>query len=189
MENSFNPNFLIAALLFLAFFAVLVLLGWGRQAWMPKAATIVIRGIVGFLGALVLVGTIWFTWEFRPWMQAGRTVHLISERIGDYEFQVWQRKNASVGEPFATGLFVRKQGGGPWQAFLLDFEDIYRPNIVLRKEGSKVAILYDNEKWGDFDEQRQVFLRRYSDGDYPLDPLVIASEPPGDWWLKESLVH
>lgn|SRR5215813_3536187 len=186
MENSFNPKFLIGGLLVWTLFAMLIWLGWRSRSWMPKPLTIALRGIVGLVSAFFLVAMIWFCWEFRPWMPAGRTVHLHSERIGDYEFQVWQRKNADFSEPFATGLFVRKQSGGQWQAFLVDFEDGYRPNVVLRKEGSTVTVISDDERWGHFDEKQQKVFRRRSDGDHALDPFATVPEPPGDWWLKES---
>ena len=102
-------------------------------------------------------------------MSSGRAVHISSTHLGDYDFQVWQRKNAEVAEPFATGLFARKQGG-QWRAFLLDFQDCYRPHILLRKEDSGIAVLYGSEKVGFFDEAQQTYKRK-SNG--RLDPGVV----------------
>jgi hypothetical protein len=92
-------------------------------------------------------------------MPAGRA-HLSGERIGDYDFQVWQRRNKEF-EPFAIGLFARKQGG-TWKVFLLDFEDNYRSSIALRQEGSGLAVY--KRKLGLFDETQEVFARDYSNG-------------------------
>src|SRR5215813_11495216 len=98
---------------------------------MKRIARVLAGGIF-----LVLVGLgIWFHRVYQPWMPAGRAVHLSSEHFGAYDFQVWQRKNTISTEPFATGLFVRKQGD-PWKVFLLDFQDSYRSSIVLRPKGA-----------------------------------------------------
>ena len=115
-------------------------------------------------------------------MPPGYVVHLSSEHLGDYDFRVWQRKNAGS-EPFATGLFARKQGG-PWKVFLLDFQDKYRSSIVLRREGSGVAVFQDNRKLGIFDETQDAFKRDSDGGMFPGD--LLNSEPPGNWWLKEA---
>lgn len=144
------------------------------------------RKVVGFLSAIALVVLIWIgIWICRvyaPWLPPGSAVHLSSEHIGNYDFQVWQRKNVGS-EPFATGLFAHSQGG-PWQVFLLDFQDSYRSSIVLRAEGSGVAVLQDNRRLGVFDETQGV-LRRESDGS--VSPgSVLNTEPPGNWWLEES---
>jgi hypothetical protein len=78
------------------------------------------KKIFELLSVIVLVALIWIAWKFQPWMSAGHAVHLTSNHIGDYDFQVWQRKNAVITEPFATGLFARRQGE-QWRAYLLDF--------------------------------------------------------------------
>jgi hypothetical protein len=100
----------------------------------------------------------------------------------EYDFQVWQRKNDSVSEPFTTGLFARQQNG-QWQVFMLDFEDTYRPSVALRDEGVGVAIFEDDKKLGLFDLKEDVF-RRTSDGtSFPGE--LLTSEPPGDWLLRQ----
>jgi hypothetical protein len=107
--------------------------------------------VAAFLAAVVFGTLLWFGWRFQPWMSAGRCVHVSSQRIGNYDFEVWQRKNTGVTEPFATGLFVRKQSER-WQGFLLDFQDTYRPTLVLRKEALGVAVFRGGHKLGTFDE-------------------------------------
>src|SRR5207249_2577158 len=46
---------------------------------------------------------IWIGWRFQPWMATGKTVHISSEHMKGCDFQVWQRKNEAITEPFATG--------------------------------------------------------------------------------------
>jgi hypothetical protein len=116
-------------------------------------------------------------------MPPGRAVHLSTEHIAEHDFQVWQRKNAGWPEPFATGLFARKNGGH-WKAFLLDFQDNYRSSITLKPDGSGVVVLQDGHKLGLFDENQDVF-KRDSDGAI-FEGVVLSSEPPGNWWLEEA---
>jgi len=142
------------------------------------------KRLIAWLSVIALVALlIWIGWTFQPWMPAGRAVHLSSAHLGDYDFQVWQRKNDSPTEPFSTGLFARKQGG-PWRAFLLDFQDSYHLRVVLRKEDSGVSVLYGSEKQGFFDEGKQTYTKesngRLETGD------VLDSEPPGNWLLHQS---
>jgi hypothetical protein len=115
-------------------------------------------------------------------MPAGRTVHVSSERLGDCDFQVWQRKTNLLAEPFATGLFVRKDGSR-WKAFLLGVEDTYRPRIILRNRGSIVEVFRGNDRLGVFDQAQETF-KLDSDG-IVLTGDLLNSEPVGDWWLKQ----
>ena len=146
------------------------------------------KKIVVLLSVVVLVTLIWTGWKFQPWMPAGHAVHLTSNHIGDYDFQVWQRKNglAYATEPFATALFVRKTSR-PWTVYLLDIQDTYRPSISLRKESSGLAILYGKTKRAYFDEERDEFtLYHYDGGSDVIEGVMIDSEPPGNWWLDQS---
>ena len=132
--------------------------------------------------AVLLATLVWIGWEFRPWMSEGHAVHLSDARFGDYAFQIWQRKNGSVTEPFATALFVRKTGG-PWKAYMLDHQDTYRPSINLRREGSGVTVLYGKTRRAYFDEQSDIFtLYHWDGGSDVMEGLVINSDPPDDWW-------
>src|SRR5215475_3997589 len=121
--------------------------------------TIYIKKVaIGFLSSIVVVVLILIGWKFQPWMPQGRAVHVSNIHLGDCDFQVWQRKNSSTTEPFTTWLFVRKHGG-KWMPFMLDFEDTYRPTIILRKEDFGIAILSNKVKLGYFDEAQQTFTR------------------------------
>ncbi len=114
-------------------------------------------------------------------------MHVADAHFGNHDFQVWQRKNATMTEPFATGLFVRKQGG-QWKAFLLDIQDTYRPSIDLREENSGGAILYGKTKRAYFDEKRDVFTFYHHDGSSEVTAgIVIDSKPPGNWWLEVAI--
>ena len=171
--------------------AILLLLVWTVwRFWRPgpKTATSTLKKILGMLSMLFLSALLWIGWKFQPWMPAGHAVRLTSNHIGDYDFQVWQRKNASITEPFATGLFARRQGG-QWKAFLLDFEDVYHPTITLRKDEPGIAVLYGSTVRGYFDEAQQLFKRNYDGSFLPPYTNPIDSEPPGNWWVKESSAH
>ena len=129
-----------------------------------------------------LAGVTWIGWKFQPLMPIGRAVYLSGQHFGEYDFQVWQRKTDSATEPFATGLFARRQGG-QWKAYLLDWQDIYHSTIVLRQRGTSVEVLRDDRRLGVFDETQQTFKRNSNGASYPGD--VLDSEPPANWWLKQ----
>jgi hypothetical protein len=136
------------------------------------------KAAVALLSAMVVTILIWIGRKFQPWMAEGRAVHVSDTHLGDFDFQAWQRKNSGASEPFTTWLFVRKQGG-KWMPCMLDFEDTYRPSVVLRKENSGIAILSDNTKLGYFDERQQTFTRA-SDGTV-FPSAQVDYEPPGNW--------
>jgi hypothetical protein len=141
------------------------------------------KQIIGLLITIVLVIFLWFNWKFRPWMPAGRAMQINNEHLEGYDFQVWQRKNTEIMEPFATGLFVRKQGE-QWQVFLLDFQDTYHPSFLLQKQDSGIAILREGRKLGIFNETQHTFTRE-SDG-ASFTGNIIDAEPPGNWWLQSE---
>jgi hypothetical protein len=115
---------------------------------------------------------VWIGWNFQPWIPKGRAVHLGDAHFGDYDFQIWQRKNA---------LFVRKTRG-PWTAYLLDIQHTYRPSVRLRKESSGVAVLYGKTKRAYFDAERDQFALYHSDGGSDLrEGDMIDSQPPDNW--------
>jgi hypothetical protein len=95
--------------------------------------------------------------------------------LGTAIFRFGSEKNADIMEPFATGLFVRKQGG-KWNAFLLDFEDTYRTPISLREEASGIVVLRGNKTLGFFDEAQQTF-KRDSDNRLSRELLSVLSPP------------
>ena len=114
-------------------------------------------------------------------MAAGNAVHVSNANVGDHDFQVWQRKNKEIMEPFATGLFAKRRNG-KWQAYLLDFQDVYHPHVFLRKETSGIIVIENGKKLGVFDESQETF-KRESDGAI-FAGSVIGGDPPGVWWLE-----
>ena len=144
------------------------------------------RRLLTVLIVVVLVGLVYTAWKLQPWMPIGHMVHLKSTHLGDFDFEIWQRKGASISEPFATALFVRKSGE-PWRVYLLGFEDVYRPRIDLRTEGAVVVVFYGNYRYAYFDEQQQVLRRDSKDQNLANHGVVIDSDPPGDWWHRLSV--
>jgi len=139
-----------------------------------------------WLGAALLAMLVWIGWEFRPWMPEGRAVHIEDAHFGEFDFQVWQRKNDSLSEPFATALFVRKSGGR-WTAYLLDIQDTYRPSITMRAEHSGVAIFYGKSKRAFFNEEWNRFTLYHHNGvAVVIEGVAIDSEPPDDWWQRRN---
>ncbi len=134
-----------------------------------------------FLASVVAGALLWFVWKFRPLMSPGQAVRLNSGQLGDFDFQVWQRKNNSIFEPFATGLFIHKRGE-PWRAFLLDFEDEYCPRVLLRKEAAGFVVIEDGQELGALDEMVQTFKRGSDGASFP--GAALAGEPPSNWWQK-----
>jgi hypothetical protein len=142
------------------------------------------KKIVGSSVVILLIAAIiWVGWKFQPWMPAGRAVRVRTEHLGDCDFEVWQRKNAGRTEPFATGLFARTENGR-WKAFLLDFEDTYRPSISFRKTELGVEIFRGSTRLGVFDETQQTY-RRDLDG-ASFSGALLDAEPPNSWWVKQA---
>ena len=121
----------------------------------------------------------WFVWELHPWVPAGRAFALGKWRFADFEFQVWQRKNTSIFEPFADGLFVR-QGTNQWRAFCLDIQDGYLPKVRVQQDGTHVTVYRDGEKRGVYEMTNQTFWGT----DKPFTSAYIVGDPPGNWWLR-----
>ena len=122
-------------------------------------------------------------WKFHPWAVAGTVVPRGKWVFNDYEFQVWQRKNALLWEPFADGLFVRR-GTNEWQVFCFDIQDTYSPRVELRLSGTKVEILRAGEQRGIFDMSDGTFRRSSTGTVFAPQGIGNATEPPGQWWLR-----
>ena len=135
-------------------------------------------GIV-FLAILAIAG-LCLLWRLHPWTPEGRAIALGKWQFGEFEFQVWQRKNSEVFEPFADGLFVRR-GTNPWAVFCFDIQDRYSPTVRLQQEGSEVVIYRGGEKRGRYDLTTQTFRRH----EEPFTVVYIDRDPPGDWWLRK----
>ena len=136
----------------------------------------VVTSILVAVALFIIVAIAWYVWELHPWIPAGQSFALGHWRFGDFEFQVWQRKNTSIAEPFADNLFVR-QGKNQWQAFCFDIQDGYLPKMRLQQDGSQVIVYRDGERRGVYDMASQTFQRHET----PLAPAYIRGEPPGDW--------
>lgn len=97
---------------------------------------------------------------------------------------MWQRKTDISTEPFATALFTRK-GDADWCVYLIDFENLYEPNITIDYRTPLIHFVRDGENVAIFDTERQICItnleKRGSTG------AVIRGNPPGDWWLKPKL--
>ena len=132
-------------------------------------------GVVATVSAIA-----WFVWELHPWMPAGHALALGTWRFGDYEFQVWQRKNPDTFEPFADGLFVR-YGTNQWRVFYFDIQDCYSPKIRLQQELSEVLVYRRGENRGTFDLTTQSFRRN----GLIVPAAYITGNPPGNWWLEK----
>jgi hypothetical protein len=157
-----------------------ITLGDGENRMRAKSA---LWRLLTLLVLAALVAGMWVGWKLHPWMRPGQAIHIKSWKFGHQEFAVWQRKNTTFVEPFATGLFARR-GSEQWRAFLLDFEDLYHPGIVLRKEATGVVVVRNGKRLGVFDEVTQTFTRE-SDGS-SFTGTVIYGEPPGNWWIEQS---
>src|SRR5258708_1591933 len=99
------------------------------------------------LALAVPITALWFALRFRPLMPAGHAVQINTGKSGEFDYQVWQRKNKSTFEPFATGLFIHRRGE-PWRVFLLDFEDEFRPRVELKTESTGIAVIENRRVMG-----------------------------------------
>ncbi|MFO1511319.1 MAG: hypothetical protein U1F83_00130 [Verrucomicrobiota bacterium] len=95
-------------------------------------------------GACVFVLLAWLGHVFQPFMKAGSCIQLQDRHFGSYEFQVWQRKNPNLLEPFTTALFVRNKANRQWLAFSLGHQNAYSPAISLRPTNSQIAVYHGN---------------------------------------------
>ncbi|SRR5713101_7047240 len=183
MTASVSTSTVLVLLVAIGIIVIMIWVAWTFWPGRSKEVANSMKATAGCLGLVVFLVLFWIGWKFQPWMPAGRAVHISSERLGEYDFQVWQQKTDIATEPFATGLFVRKQGG-QWKAYLLDWQDIYHSTIVLRDRGASVEVLQDGSRLGVFDETQQVFKRDSNGLSYPGE--VLDSDPPANWWLKAA---
>jgi hypothetical protein len=140
------------------------------------------KRIPGIIGFLVVCCLAWGIWKFHPWMPAGGAVFLGKWRFGDTDFQVWQRKTAIWGEPFATGLFVRA-ATNQWRVFCINIDDFYSPSVHLRAEGDSVIVFKSNQKVAVFDMATQTYRHPGQEAYTPVF-LRATTQPPGGWWVE-----
>jgi hypothetical protein len=145
-----------------------------RQRLMRKAVLVVVS--VGVVVAMLS----WIARSMEPWMPSGRTVQVGAWRFEHYEVQIWQRKNASLTEPFSTAMFVRSAIIKSWRAYTLGFQDCYSPKLVLRGAGSSVDIISGGKKMGRLD---LVGGEYFSVGQsQPINEGTTSN--PANWWYS-----
>ena len=148
-----------------------------KWSWASMHAfkAIVLIGIVAICGLAM--------WQLQPWMRSGKGVHIGNWRFGEHEFQVWQRKNSSLVEPFATAVFIRSRTG-EWRAYCLVIDDMYKPRVALREEDLRILVTLYGNVVGVFDPRPETFHRK-ADG-VVFQPEIIGGDPPGTWWVSQK---
>ncbi|HZQ47390.1 MAG TPA: hypothetical protein VFC07_10290, partial [Verrucomicrobiae bacterium] len=117
------------------------------------------------------------TWLLK---KAPGEIHFFSAKHGNYEFQVWQRKNESRLEPFLTAMFVRESSHKVWQAFSLGFQDCYAPRITFRQTGSQVEVFHGRKQLGSFDMAASKYLQVGQ-----IEPINEGTtDSPTNWWIS-----
>jgi hypothetical protein len=137
--------------------------------------------VVLVICAFVLSFTVYLLWRLHPWIGAGRGLQVANQQFNGYEVQVWQRKNDTFVEPFATAVFIRKDSQ-EWRAFGVGFEDLYHPRIRLEKEPTQFLVFFNGHEIGTIDQNLSAFKRKSDGSSFP--PTLINGHPPGNWWLK-----
>jgi len=135
---------------------------------------IALFGAAAYLGQLVS--------KMRPRLSPGTAIQLGKWRFGDHEFEVWQRKNKSVLEPFTDGLFVR-YGTNDWEAYTFDIQDDYSPKIELRETNGIVEVFRDAESRGIFDTSNRTFHAGSNTAVFTPQKIGQNVRPPGGWGL------
>jgi hypothetical protein len=139
--------------------------------------------MVGMLFSVVAAFSGRVLWALHPWVPSGQSCHISDQDLEGYEVEVWQRKNSTIVEPFTTGLFIHKTGA-QWRAFWIGFEDVYHPNIRVRKQGSQLVVIFDGKTIGIIDHDANVFKRTSDGSEFPA--AVLKDRPPGQWWFKDQ---
>ena len=158
--------------------------GGGRSQCFPGMPVKAFLKRLGLtLVALIVLAFGYVLWMLHPWVAAGQAYDRGHWKFGDTEFQVWQRKNKDIGEPFADGLFARHgMSTNQWQCFCFDIQDTWSPRIRLEKVNAMVVVYRDGQKRGVYDLDKDEFQWH----DQPFTKGGIVSEPPGDWWSRKS---
>lgn len=131
--------------------------------------------------ASVFLFATYLVWRLHPWVGAGRGLHIANQQFNGFEVQVWQRKNDTVVEPFATAVFIRKDNQ-QWHAFGVGIDDLYHPRVRLEKDPTQFVVFFDGHEIGTIDQNLSAFKRKSDGSSFP--PTLINGHPPGNWWLK-----
>jgi hypothetical protein len=140
------------------------------------------RYLALFAVCLVLFILCGILWLLHPWIPQGQAIHWKTFVADGYEFQVWQRKNPYILEPFATGLFLKGPASAGWKVYCLDFEDVYSPSVKVRRKESRLQVFHNGKLLGTFDERFESFRLSESGQEFPVSE--IQGSPPGKWWLN-----
>ncbi len=92
---------------------------------------------IAIIAMVILVG--WGVLKIRPFTPAGQTVLVGTWKFDESEAQVWQVKNASLGEPFSTSLYVRQQTN-VWRQYHLNHQDNYAPSYTLLRTNEIIVV-------------------------------------------------
>ena len=133
------------------------------------------------LMTMAVIAALTFTWNRQPWMRSGSAVHLGRWKFGEVSLEVWQRKNNSFLEAFATGLFVRHGTNHLWQVFCLDIQDTFKPDIQIRMNGALIELSQSGQQLGELEPMTGTF--KYGADGAIVTPGIVGSEPPADWWI------
>ena len=118
----------------------------------------------------------WAAWKLQPWMREGKLIEVGSWKYEGYEFQVWQRKNSTLDEPFSTSLYVRHQTNA-WHQYYLNHQDDYSPNISLTEKDSIVNVCRGAKFLGAYNMAETNYTR--AGGGVCLE-AVFSENPPGN---------
>ena len=138
---------------------------------------------IGTMLILCLIAVfMWIGFIFRPWMRPGSTFKIRDAEIGDWTFQIWQRKNESFTEPFATALFARPKKGTQWKAFTLSHQDRFSPSVKLIGSNAVVLIINGNVSAAEFHLANGRYFRKgqtnfINEG---------VSDDPQLWWTGSA---
>lgn len=121
-------------------------------------------------------------WKLQFWLPAGTAFLLASEHFASEDYEIWQRKNHEVFEPFATALFVHDRASGVWTAYCLDIQDTYQPPYSMRKAGAEIQILRGRTHVWTYETATHTLRRVRTE--MTQKGIVIGSNAPGKWWLN-----
>jgi len=134
--------------------------------------------ILTILLALMLLGA----WKLQFWLPAGTPFLLASEHFGSQHYEIWQRKNREILEPFATALFVRDNTNGAWTAYCLDIQDTFQPPYSMKKSGTELHIFRGRTPLWTYDPVKRTV--RTVRTEMVQEGIVVGTNAPGKWWLN-----
>src|ERR1041385_3831185 len=150
------------------------------QKYFQRRKTLIV--VVGVLLFGIVFAAIKISWKLQPWMSSNQALELTRWRTADIELEIWQRKNETILEPFATGLFFRFHRTNQWGVVCLDHQDVYKPAIAVISNATEIIITRNGRGIGAINRSTGEYVR-YSDGRV-VSTCYIGGSPPGNWWGK-----